>query len=183
MFLYEIIVLVLIVAADIASKYAVVSALGVSNGVAERTITVIKGVLEFRYSENTGGAWSMLSDNTVLLTVFSAICSVVLIVYLFFIKKESKLLRLGIVFFAAGGLGNVYDRIVFGYVRDFISTVFMDFPIFNVADSFITVGAALVIISLVISLINEGKAEKFKEQTENFGENTAEKTSDSEGND
>ena len=125
MFLYEIIVLVLIVAADIASKYAVVSALGVSNGVAERTITVIKGVLEFRYSENTGGAWSMLSDNTVLLTVFSAICSVVLIVYLFFIKKESKLLRLGIVFFAAGGLGNVYDRIVFGYVRDFISTVFM----------------------------------------------------------
>ena len=92
-------------------------------------------------------------------------------------------MRLGIVFFAAGGLGNVYDRIVFGYVRDFISTVFMDFPIFNVADSFITVGAALVIISLVISLINEGKAEKIKEQTENFGENTAEKTSDSEGND
>ena len=108
MFLYEIIVLVLIVAADIASKYAVVSALGVSNGVAERTITVIKGVLEFRYSENTGGAWSMLSDNTVLLTVFSAICSVVLIVYLFFIKKESKLLRLGIVFFAAGGLGGLH---------------------------------------------------------------------------
>lgn len=179
MFLYEIIVLVLIVAADIASKYAVVSALGVSNGVAERTITVIKGVLEFRYSENTGGAWSMLSDNTVLLTVFSAICSVGLIVYLFFIKKESKLLRLGIVFFAAGGIGNLYDRIVFGYVRDFISTVFMEFPIFNVADSFITVGAALVIISLVITLIKEGKAEKAEGQTEN----SAEKTSNDEGND
>ena len=96
-----------------------------------------------------------------------------------FIKKESKLLRLGIVFFAAGGIGNLYDRIVFGYVRDFISTVFMDFPIFNVADSFITVGAALVIISLVISLIKEGKAEKAEGQTEN----SAEKTSNDEGND
>lgn len=177
MFWYEIIVLVLIIAADIGSKYAICAALGVSGGVAERTMTVIKGVLEFRYSENTGGAWSLLSDNTVLLTVFSAICSVGLIVYLFFIKKESKLLRLGIVFFAAGGIGNLYDRIAFGYVRDFISTVFMDFPIFNVADSFITVGAALVIISLVISLVRESRAKKDKKEAEKMPEK-----SDSEGN-
>ncbi len=174
MFLYEIILLVFIIAADIASKYAVVSALGVTDGVGERTITIIKGVLELSYSENSGGAWSILSDNTVLLTVFSAVCSVGLLVYLFFNKNESKLLRLGIVMFVGGGVGNLYDRIVFGYVRDFLHTVFMEFPTFNVADSFITVGAVLIVLALVLEIVKEEAAKRKSEQKTELPEGSGE---------
>ena len=65
----------------------------------------------------------------------------------FFMKKpESKLLKIATTFVFAGALGNAIDRVFLGYVVDFIETVFMDFPVFNVADILVCVGAGLFLV-------------------------------------
>ena len=65
-------------------------------------------------------------------------------------RKDKPYIRVPLVMVAAGGIGNLVDRIAFGYVRDFFEVTFMDFAIFNVADSFITVGAIVLIIGLIV---------------------------------
>ena len=71
----------------------------------------------------------------------------ILVFYLIFNKKENKVFRTLLVLILAGGLGNLYDRIVFGYVRDFIVFDFWpNFATFNVADSFLTVATILFAI-------------------------------------
>ncbi|MFH2205035.1 MAG: signal peptidase II [Elusimicrobiota bacterium] len=91
------------------------------------------------YVENTGAAWGMLRGRNMLLIVISAI----LLGALLWMRKTwfgaNRWTRGGTVLVAAGALGNLYDRVVFGYVVDFFD--FLVWPVFNVADSCITVGA------------------------------------------
>lgn len=146
MFFYEILVLLIIVVADLTSKAAIVNALGVSNGSGTKVIELIPNALEFYYSENTGAGWGMLKGKTTLLIVLTALCMVAIVAYLAMNKKDNKAFRLGMVFVLAGGLGNLIDRICLNYVRDFVSFKLINFPIFNLADSFITIGGALLVI-------------------------------------
>ena len=100
-----------------------------------------------RYAENTGAAFSMMQGgNWLLVFIMLAI-----IAYIFKSWKElcsyGALVRWGCVFILAGAVGNLYDRITLGYVIDFLD--FRVWPVFNLADSFITIGGGLFVISLL----------------------------------
>ena len=117
-------------------------------GIPEKGIALIPGVVGLRYAENRGAAFSMLSGYPRLLGVLS----LVLIVagFLWLRKKEIAAFPLtGLALMAGGAAGNMIDRLVRGFVPDMIETLFVSFPVFNIADSCLTVGCVLVMISLL----------------------------------
>lgn len=124
----------------------------------QRKDGVIPGLIDFDYQENTGAGFSILQGNTTALIVITFIVVICLMVYLVFALKESEWLRISLVFIVGGGIGNLVDRIWLGYVRDFIKFAFWKkFAVFNVADSFVTVGAFMLIVVLIVMLVKEGK--------------------------
>jgi signal peptidase II len=134
---------------------------------------IIKNVFRFTYLENRGAAFGMLADHRWIFLVISTVAIIAIIIYMLKFKPKSKLEIIAIAFMAGGGIGNMIDRIALGYVIDFID--FYAFPevwsyIFNVADSFVCVGAGLLILYLVLELIKEAKTIKTANETE---ENTA----------
>ncbi len=135
------IIAVILIALDRLSKNWAVKALATGD------VTVIDKVLYFHYTENTGVAFSMFSDNRWVLV---GVTSVMLIVALAFflsgkIKNKVELFALSLII--AGGVGNLIDRLSLGYVIDFIDVRIINFAIFNVADMCITIGAFLVCIA------------------------------------
>ncbi|MCE9581998.1 MAG: signal peptidase II [Planctomycetes bacterium] len=106
---------------------------------------VIPGVLKWETALNPGVAFSLLSQNKARWFIASLSLIALPLIVGFFLRAKSPtwpgLLALG--FIAGGTIGNLYDRIQTGLVRDFIYVYCIDFPVFNVADSFICVGAAL----------------------------------------
>lgn len=128
-------------------------------------VEFIPGLLSFRYHENRGAAWGMLADRRWIFMVISTVAIIAIIGYLIWTrkKKDSLLFRISLCFFAGGGIGNMIDRVFLGYVIDFLRFDFIDFPIFNVADSFITIGAGLMIVTLIIDLIGDLRKKKEKQ--------------------
>lgn len=110
------------------------------------TVKIIDKVIEFVNVKNTGAAFSMLNNATWFLAVISVIFCVGIVVYFLKRKPENKLYCSGLCMMFAGALGNGIDRIFRGYVIDFIKVMFIDFPIFNIADISIVLGAALCVI-------------------------------------
>ena len=112
------------------------------------------GPFEFKLAHNTGAAWSIFSNSTFALGVFSLAVCAALLMYLFGVMKAKanilELVGLSLVF--AGGVGNAIDRFALGYVVDFINTTFMSFPVFNVADIGVTCGVVLFLAGTFISL-------------------------------
>lgn len=107
------------------------------------------GFLDVVLVHNTGAAWGAFSGATAALGVVSLVVCAFIIVYVFaFAKRAPWVAYVGLALVFAGGVGNAIDRFWHGYVVDFISTAFMDFPVFNIADVGVTVGVALFIISL-----------------------------------
>ncbi len=132
-------------------------------------LTVIDGVLRFRYVENTGAIFGSFAAHTAVLTVFSIILLVFTIVFLIKNKEKSKFINVCLVLMISGGMGNIIDRIRLKYVVDFIEPLFVDFAVFNFADCLITVGAFALVIYLIIDIIKDGKKDKAKsnDTTEN----------------
>lgn len=124
----------------------------------------LPGFLSFHYHENKGAAWGMLSDSRWVFMTASSIAILFIIFYFLYmkIKKEKVplLLSVSLSFFCGGGIGNMIDRVAYGYVVDFLKFEFIDFPIFNVADSFITIGAILIMIYIVSDFIHDLKKKK-----------------------
>ena len=117
-------------------------------GIPAEGIEVIPGVVGLRYAENQGAAFSMLSGAPRLLGVLS----LALIVggYIWLRKKKITTFPLaGLALMAGGAAGNMFDRLIRGYVPDMIETRFITFPVFNAADSCLVVGCILLIISLL----------------------------------
>ena len=123
---------------------------------------IIDNFFYFTYAHNTGAAWGMLAGKISLFLIVSIIAAVGIIYY--FIKSESyqKLTRFGLVLVFGGLIGNLIDRLAFGYVRDFIDFIIFgyNFPIFNVADMAITIGMALVILEISIEEYKAWKLSK-----------------------
>ena len=117
-------------------------------------------VLHFTYVKNTGMAFGMLKDHRWVFMVFSTIAIVALIVYLFRFRPESRWMQVSMAMIIGGGIGNMIDRVFLGYVVDFIDVTLINFAVFNVADSFVCVGAGIMILCLVLDLIKEIKLEK-----------------------
>ncbi len=117
-------------------------------GIPAEGIEVIPGVVGLLYAENKGVAFSMLSGAPRLLGVLSL--ALIAGAYIWLRKKKFAAVPLaGLALMAGGAAGNMFDRLIRGYVPDMIETRFISFPVFNVADSCLVIGCILLIISLL----------------------------------
>ena len=136
----------LIVAADQFTKY-----LTVANIALYQDVPFIPGLLQLTYVRNTGAAFSSFEGQQWLFAlIFAAFTGMLLYEYF---KKPMGFLpfeRWCIAAIYGGGLGNMIDRVRMGYVVDMIETTFMEFPVFNVADCFITCGCIGLMVHLVL---------------------------------
>ncbi len=134
-----------IVALDQLTKYLTVTLIPLYGNV-----PFLPGVLQLTYVQNTGAAFSMLQGQQWLFALlFLALTAALLWEYF---KKPlgfSTFDRWCIAAIYGGGLGNMIDRLRLGYVIDMIETEFISFPVFNVADSFITCGCVALMVSLI----------------------------------
>ena len=131
---------------DQLTKYLVLTNIKPVNAV-----PVIDKVIQFRYVENTGAAFSILSEKTWLLSLFTGILIILAFLYLFLGKADNKLQYVSLVLIISGGLGNLIDRIFRGFVIDFIEYLFMEYAVFNFADILVTIGAVLLVISVLFA--------------------------------
>ena len=145
MIFYIILTLVLI-AADLFTKHLVDSGMSLS-----QTIPLIENVFHITYVRNTGAAFSMLSGSRAFLIAAPVIVIAAIIVYIMKKKPQNRWLLLSLSLIVAGGTGNLVDRIRFGYVIDFFDFRLINFAVFNVADIFVCVGAAIFIGLLIFS--------------------------------
>ena len=134
-----------IVAADQIVKYLVVSGIALHS-----QVPVIEGLFHLTYVQNDGAAFSILKGQQWLFALMFAVLTVA-VIWEFWKKKMpfTGFDRWCIAAIWAGGLGNMIDRLRLGYVVDMIEVEFMQFPVFNVADCFITCGCFALLISLV----------------------------------
>ncbi len=139
------------------------------------TYTVIDKVLTFIYSENDGAGFGVFSGKQTLLIAITSILMLVLLGVLVFAhckkmtkQKGGSLMVVALLMLIGGGIGNLVDRIAFGYVRDFIDYTFLvtlfdyQFAICNVADIWCTVGVVLLVIYIIFFF---GKTEKTEKKT------------------
>ena len=124
------------------------------------TLPLIRDVLHLTYVENTGAAFGMMKDSRWVFMVISSVAIVGILVYLFWKKPTSKLECLSLSFIVGGGIGNMIDRTLLGYVVDMIDFRLINFAVFNVADSFVCVGAGMLILYLILDMVKASKAEK-----------------------
>ena len=111
------------------------------------------GLLEITHVVNKGGAWGIFSGFTLPLTVFSAVISVGIILFIAMSENLSSGMKTALTLIVSGGIGNVTDRLVFGEVTDMFSLSFFS-PVFNFADISITFGC---IFLLIVVLKDRGK--------------------------
>lgn len=134
-----------IVALDQLSKYATVASIAMGG-----RVEAIPGLFHFTYVRNTGAAFSTLQGQRWL---FIVIYALFLLFFLWMILKKplpfTKFEYWAMAAILGGGLGNLIDRIRLGYVVDMICTDFITFPVFNVADCFVTCGAVALFVHLV----------------------------------
>ena len=119
------------------------------------SIQISKGVLNFTYVENTGGAYGIGSNNILIFIIINVI--IIGILMKFVISKRDEInnaLLIAISLIIAGGMGNLIDRIFRGYVIDFIdiNPVFK-YPVFNIADIFVVTGCIVIVLNLIHSTI------------------------------
>lgn len=115
------------------------------------------GLFNFTYVENTGAAFSMFSDKTDTLSLLTVLFLIAIIILLMKKTFEAKFVNVSLMLIFAGGLGNLIDRIAYGFVVDFIEPLFIDFAVFNFADCCITVGAFMLIGYEIYEMIKERK--------------------------
>lgn len=145
------VLIVVVLALDLATKY-------VFDGMFEEGTGVSLGIFNLIIVHNHGAAWGIFSGNQVGLVILSLVFLAIFVWFYVKDKKKSWLLTVTFAFLCAGCLGNLYDRLVFGYVRDFIQFAFwQSFPVFNFADVFLTVGVVMFIIYLLIYAFKKEK--------------------------
>jgi signal peptidase II len=139
----HILYLILLIAFDQFTKH-----LATTNLKGGNPFDIIPGVLQFYYHENDGAVWGIMSGKISFLIIFTVIIMTGMI--LFYLKipaaKRYDAIRIVMIFISAGAIGNLIDRSINKYVVDFIYFKLIDFPIFNVADSYITCSAVLLIV-------------------------------------
>ncbi|MBQ6493842.1 MAG: signal peptidase II [Erysipelotrichaceae bacterium] len=132
---------------DQYSKKAIVSSIELNE-----KIRIIPGFFSLTYVRNFGAGFSILQNATVFLIVLSAAAIIVLSYMLIKTRKNDLLSIISYLLIIAGALGNLIDRVRLGYVVDFLDFLIFgyDFPVFNIADSYITVGCFLLILQLLM---------------------------------
>ena len=103
-------------------------------------------IFTIAFVRNYGAAFNILNGSRLFLTFISVISAIILS-YFIFVSENKHINKYGLSFILAGTIGNGIDRILNGYVIDFIKIKFIDFPVFNIADILINIGVLLLIIS------------------------------------
>ena len=156
----------LVVFADQLTKALAVRAL-VNEGA---SMTAIPGVLDFTYVLNSGATAGILANHRWIFMSVSTVVIIAAIVYIALGKMRSSFSAVSLALIIGGGIGNMIDRVASGKVVDFIDVTLVDFfpfnTVFNVADTFVTVGCALLVISIIIEEIKDRKAKRETAQPE-----------------
>ncbi len=163
--------------------YAIVAALVlildiITKIIAERslmpvgTTPILKDIIHFTYVENRGVAFGMFSGGR---TIFIIVSIIVLIILGIIVAKTNKKLRtkwmnMGAMLIFSGAIGNLADRIFRGYVVDFIDFRIIKFPVFNIADIAVCIGAAMLVIHFLIAEEKAAIKEKLTETEEDISE-------------
>ena len=116
------------------------------------SIPLFEGVLHITYIRNRGAAFGMLADNRWVFLTVSTVVIVVLAAFLALTKMRDPLALTALSMILSGGIGNMIDRLALGYVIDFIDFRLINFAVFNGADSFVCVGAALFLLATLLDL-------------------------------
>ena len=133
------------------------------------SIPLIKGFLHLTYTTNDGAAFGMMDDQRWLFLSISTVTIIAFALYLYLGHAENMLYGVSISMIISGGIGNMIDRLGFGFyvnengvgeVIDFIDFCGIWNAVFNGADSFVCVGAGLLILALIIDLVKEFREEK-----------------------
>ena len=118
----------------------------------------------FVHWQNTGAAFGLFQGGGLVFGILAVIVTAFIVIYYPQIPKDEKLMRVAISMQLGGAIGNLIDRILFGPVTDFISVG--SFPVFNIADSSITVGVGLLILALWLAEQRERREKKANGQSE-----------------
>ena len=158
---FDLLFLSFLVFADQFTKY--IAVLKLKN---QPAFSIIDGVLEFNYLENRGAAFGMLQNQKIFFVFVALIFLGVIAYVLIKVPYEKKYRRLHVllILIAGGAIGNLIDRLRLDYVVDFIYIVLINFPIFNVADIYVTAAA----IALVVFILFYYKDEDLKKLMENL---------------
>lgn len=128
---------------DLGSKLIITNLMDVHD-----SIVVVKDFFYITYVRNTGAAWSMFADKTWMLILVSLVIIFFIVGYVLKNRPKNKLEIIGYSLILGGSIGNLFDRIIYGYVIDFLDFYIFgyDYPIFNLADTFIVIGVLLLVI-------------------------------------
>jgi len=149
--LLYLILLVVIVGCDQLLKYWIATNLAL-----QQVQTLIPNLFSLTYLRNDGAAWSILQGKQLFFMLLTPIVILVLGYLLYIARRQHRIYALGLTFMIAGALGNFIDRLRSGYVVDMFQLDFINFPIFNLADSALTVGVILVFVYLIFFADEKG---------------------------
>lgn len=138
----------------------------------EPSFPLWRDVLHFTFVKNEGAAFGMLANHRWVFMIVSTVAILGLLIYLFRFRPKSRYVQITLAMIIGGGIGNMIDRFALGYVIDFIDFTLINFAVFNVADSFVTVGAFMLMGYLIWDLIRDMKTSKVEKQTEEHGDAT-----------
>ena len=125
------------------------------------SIKIIGDFLRFTYAENRGAAFSILQDQRIFFIITTVVMLIILAYIYFNTKNITNLSKLAIAMIAGGAIGNFIDRVRLSYVVDFIDVRFgnlYNFPIFNIADSFVVCGTILMIFLILFNKFEKSEA-------------------------
>lgn len=123
------------------------------------SIPLLEGVLHITYIQNRGAAFGMLADNRWVFLIISTVTILAISGYLALTKSRQPLYIVSLSMILSGGIGNMIDRLALGYVVDFIDFRLINFAVFNGADSFVCVGAALLFLAVLLEPKEQKPAE------------------------
>ncbi len=128
-------------------------------------LTIIDNVFELTYVENRGAAFGMLQNKLYIFIPLTLVVLAAIIYYYVKLPRDRKYipLRISFILFIAGAIGNLIDRIRLGYVVDMFYFKLIDFPVFNMADSYVVIGAILLIILMLFIYKDDDLIRKNKE--------------------
>ena len=166
-YIKPIITIVILVLIDQLTKYLIVSNYKVGEG-----ISLISNVFHITYIRNDGAAWGLLSGMQLLFYIITPIV-IIIALFLYFkmnIDKRFNVLQILILFVISGAIGNYIDRIHNGYVIDFLYFKLIDFPVFNVADCYLTVSIILLVLCVFFKYTEEDFDVLFKKKDKKTNE-------------
>ena len=165
-------ILAVLVAAAVLAADQISKAYIAANFTLATSREFIPAILDITYIHNDGGAWGMLGGYTWILLSVTIIIMIVCIALLLKHGSTNKLMFWAITLVLSGGIGNMIDRIFRdGKVVDFLHLAFMpEFPVFNIADCAIVIGAGLLILYYLVETVKETRANKISAKSDSDGE-------------